>query len=144
MAWASQRSFPSAADFPGGKIPKTLESRATSTINDDPHGKKISQTEYLMVQIDGPSMSATEKRTAIDSRPSPITELHRAWMHEAVQNTRNLSSNAACSTVLSIDNTSDLDTSKLQNADADPQSSTTACLGEGETKAATAKRRWRK
>eukprot|EP00928_Gymnodinium_smaydae_P080789 TRINITY_DN64414_c0_g1_i1.p1 TRINITY_DN64414_c0_g1~~TRINITY_DN64414_c0_g1_i1.p1 ORF type:complete len:777 (+),score=88.65 TRINITY_DN64414_c0_g1_i1:113-2443(+) len=83
MSWSSENSFPSPADFPGGKLPKILESIATSTINDDPGGKKLTQTEHLFEQTEGLGQGlavSDEKRSAIDSRPSKVTELHRARM----------------------------------------------------------------
>jgi len=81
-SWASENSFPSLDDFPGRVLPKILESTATSTIHDNPGGKKMTQAETLFELTGSGDSSVDVKRTAIDSRPSQITELHRTLMHE--------------------------------------------------------------
>mmetsp|Transcript_40429 Transcript_40429/g.116221 ORF Transcript_40429/g.116221 Transcript_40429/m.116221 type:complete len:771 (-) Transcript_40429:38-2350(-) len=89
MAWSAERSFPAASDFPGGRLPKVLESTAFSTIRDDPTGgRRQTQVEHLLEMTEGPAsgaLVADEKRSAIDSRPSAVTELHRARMHEVLE-----------------------------------------------------------
>jgi len=88
MTWANENSFPSARDFPGGRLPKLLESTATSTIHDDPNGKRLTQAEQMFEMTDGAGqgmLAADAKRSAIDARPSTVTELHRVWMHELLR-----------------------------------------------------------
>ncbi|CAK0798361.1 unnamed protein product, partial [Prorocentrum cordatum] len=87
--WAGEAGFPSRADFPGGRLPQVLESRKSSTINDDPQAKggSLTQAEYLRCMVDDQANSAArvEERSApIDARVSDVTELHRARMHESL------------------------------------------------------------
>jgi len=84
MSWASESAFPSSADFPGGHLPKLLESRKTSTINDDPQGKKVTQIEHF-IELTEDLVAEDKRNSPIDSRPSLVTELHRARMHELLR-----------------------------------------------------------
>merc|ERR1711924_350258 len=36
-SWSGERGFPSAEDFPGGRLPLVLTNGKSSTINDDPN-----------------------------------------------------------------------------------------------------------
>lgn len=91
MSWAENSGFPRDRDFPGGRLPQLLERKATSTIRDDPNGKRQTQVEGLMEKTDSSGRGAfgvDAKRSAIDSRPSAVTELHRAHMQELMEQAR--------------------------------------------------------
>merc|ERR1712046_567138 len=129
----------------GGKLPKILESKNTSTISDNPNGKRMTQSEHLLFSIDSSLNSLDEKRAAIDSRPNSLTELHRTRMHETIRTKKksNVWAEASDSKHVSIASRKSKPEAQVQCFSAEPEPPAPA-TGDVDAKVASAKRRWRK